>query len=293
MKHAHVRKPVVVKAYICLFVSLTVKAVHLELVSDLTTEAFLACLRRYISRRGKPEVIWSDHGTNFVGASRELRDLMDFLKQQQTEGTISDFCTTQGIQWDFIPEHAPHFGGLWEAAVKRMKFHLRRIVADLKLTFEELTTILTQIEACLNSRPLTPLPDSEEGFDALTPGHFLVGRPLESLPDPSSAQGSLSLLRRWSLCQAVVRHFWKRWSAEYLTTLQRIVKWHKPSKNLSVGDLVILREDNTTPTKWPLARVSKIHPGKDGIVRVVALKTPTGLYTRPVTKVVPLFHPES
>ena len=289
VKHGHVRKPTIVKAYVCVFVSLSVKAVHLEVVSDLTTEAFIATLRRFISRRGKPTVVWSDHGTNFVGASRELRELMEFLNKQKSVKDISDFCSTQSIRWDFIPEHAPHFGGLWEAAVKSAKLHLRRVVGEIKLTFEELTTVLTQIEACLNSRPLVPLPNSEEGFEALTPGHFLLGRPLELLPDPSSSYRSMSLLRRWNLCQALVRHFWKRWSTEYMVTLQKAAKWHQPRRNLSVGDLVVLREDNTTPTKWPLARVARIHPGKDGTVRVLTLKTPTGLYTRPVTKVVPLF----
>ena len=124
IKHAHVRKPTIVKAYVCVFVALSVKAVHLELVSDLTSEAFLACLRRFIARRGSPLLIWSDHGSNFVGAARELKELVKFLKQK-TQRVISEFCTTQRIQWKFIPEHAPHFGGLWEAAVKSMKTHLR------------------------------------------------------------------------------------------------------------------------------------------------------------------------
>ena len=276
------------KAYICVFVSLSVKAVHLELVSDLTTDAFIACLRRFISRRGKPQTIWSDHGTNFIGASRELRELVEFLNRQRAEKVICEFCSTHGINWDFIPERAPHFGGIWEAAVKSLKLHLRRVVGDVKLSFEELATVLAQIEACLNSRPLVP-PSGSEGVDALTPGHFLIGRLLELLPDPPSSFGSPSLLRRWNLCQLLVRHFWKRWSLEYLITLQKVTKWQHSCKNLTEGDLVILQEDNTIPTKWPLARVSKVHPGKDGVVRVVTLKTSTGYYIRPVTKVAPLF----
>ena len=118
VKYGPVRRPTVIKAYICIFVSLTVKAVHLESVSDLTTEAFIASLRRFIARRGKPSLIWSDHGTNFVGAARELKEFNDFLSLQKTQGTISDFCFSQHITWNFIPERAPHFGGLWEAAVK-------------------------------------------------------------------------------------------------------------------------------------------------------------------------------
>ena len=174
------RKPVVVKAYICIFVSLTVKAVHLEVVSDLTTDAFLAALRRFIARRGKPTLIWSDNGSNFVGADREIKNLFNFLCQQKTKLVVSEFCSTQGIEWKFIPQHSPHFGGLWEAAVKSTKRHLRRIVSDVKLTFEEMSTILAQIEAVLNSRPLTPLPCPDEALELDTSSlashsnHFLI-----------------------------------------------------------------------------------------------------------------------
>ena len=126
-------------------------------------------------------MMWSDNGSNFVGAARELRELFQLLKDSVTQQAIADFCSSQHIQWKFIPERAPHFGGLWEAAVKSMKVHLRKIVGDVKLSFEELATVLTQVEACLNSRPLTPLPDADDGFEALTPGHFLVGQPLEAI----------------------------------------------------------------------------------------------------------------
>ena len=155
IKYGFVRKPTVVKAYICVFVSLSVKAVHQELVSDLTTEAFIASLRRFIARRGKPLTIWSDHGTNFVGAARELKELAKFLEKRKTQTIVSEFCTSQNIEWKFIPERAPHFGGLWEAA---MKSHLKHVINNTKLTFEEFSTVLTQVEACLNSRPLTHLP---------------------------------------------------------------------------------------------------------------------------------------
>ena len=220
IKYGYVRKPVIVKA----FVSLSIKAVHLELASDLTSDAFLACLRCFIARRGKPSLIWSDHGSNFVGADRELKELVEFLELQKTNDDISHFCSSQKIVWKFIPEHAPHFGGLWEAVVKSLKRHLRCVTTNVRLTFEEFSTLLTQIEACLNGRPLVPLPNDEDGVEALTPGHFLIGRPLESLPDPSDSYKSVNLLRRWHLCQAIVRHFWKRWSTDYLASLLKFMK---------------------------------------------------------------------
>ena len=174
-----------------------------------------------------------------------------------------------------------------------MKTHLRRILGNVKLTFEELSTTLTQIEACLNSRPLIPLPNDDDGIEALTPGHFLIGRPLEALPDPSFVHAdSITLLKRWQLCQALVRHFWKRWSTEYITHIGQFTKWRRPSRNLRVNDIVIIREDSTIPTKWPLAKVVKVHPGKDNLVRVATVKTSSGVRTRPVTKLAVLLPSE-
>ena len=285
IKTGKTRKPTILKSYACIFVSLVVKAVHIELVSDLTTEAFLATLRRFITRRGLPSLIWSDHGTNFVGAKRELKELYQFLQQQTPCKTLSDFCSSKGIEWRLIPEHGPHFGGLWEAAVKSAKKHLRRTIGDCKLTFEELTTVLAQIEACLNSRPLTPTTSADvDGIEVLTPGHFLIGQPLAALPDASFEDKSVSMLRRWQLCQGLVQKFWNRWSSEYLPILNRHTKWRHPTRNLSVGDIVLLKEDTMVPTKWPLGRVTHIHPGKDQLVRVVTIRTDKGSYKRPVTK---------
>ena len=190
-----VHKPTIVKAYACIFVSLSVKAVHLELVSDLTSKGFIACLRHFIAHRGKTSLIWSDHGTNFVGANRELKEFVEFLGHQRTQGIIAKFCSTQKIEWRFIPEHAPHFWRSLGSGSKEHDTHLKRVVVTIELAFEEFGTILAQIEACLNSRPLVPLPCDDDGVDALTAGHFLIGWPLESLPDPAFSYRSVSLLR--------------------------------------------------------------------------------------------------
>ena len=106
---------------------------------------------------------------------------------------------------------------------------------------EELTTTLAQVEACLNSRPLTGMPDSEEGIEVLTPGHFLFGGPLEALPDPPASFRSIPLLRRWHLCQALTREIWRRWSAKYLGQLQNRSKWRHTTPNLKVGDIVCVK----------------------------------------------------
>ena len=229
---------------------------------------------------------WSWH--QFVGEAQESKELHNFCDRQGTKDCLLDFCSEEGICWHFVPEHAPHFGGLWEVAVKRFKHHFRHIVGDVHLTFEELTNTLAQIEACLNSRPLVPLPAPEEGIEALTPGHFLIGRPLTSLPDPPSSLHLISLLWRWNLCQTLTRHFWKRWLAEYLHQLQQFGKWRRLSLNLEVGDVVCLRGEPTSPAKWPSARIEEVVKGEDGLVRVVVIKTSRGRYKLPITKIVPL-----
>ena len=285
IKYGHVCKPAIVKAYICVFVSLSVKAVHLEMVSDLTTDAFISALRRFVACRGKPKLIWSDHGSNFVGAQKELRELFEFLKQQRKQNIISDFCSAQHIQWRYTPEKAPHFGGLWESAVKSMKYHLKRTTANIKLTFEECATVISQVEACLNSRPLVAIHSDDDGLEALTPGHFLIGRPIEALPDPSFSYRAISLLHRWHLCQAIVQQFWQRWSQEYLASLRRHSKWHNPTRNLCIGDVVVIQESDLVQTKWPLGKVIKTYQGQDGLVRVVDVKTQNGVYKRPSNKI--------
>ena len=210
IKSGKVRKPTILKAYACIFVSLAVKAVHVELVSDLTTEDFLATLRRFNARRGLPTLIWSDYGTNFVGAKRELKERYQFLEQGKSQGILSDFCASRNIEWRFIPEHGPHFGGLWEAVIKSVKKHLRCCIGESRLTFEELTTVLAQVEACLNSRLLIPSPSTDDdGFEILTAGHFLTVQPLSALPNPSFSHQPVSLLRRWHLCQNIMRKFCK------------------------------------------------------------------------------------
>ena len=191
IKLGHTRKPI--------------KAIHLELVTELTSEAFIAALRRFISRRGLRSDIYSDHGMNFIGANREISEMYKFLNKSDVQKRIIDSCSNQGIQWHFIPDRAPHFGGLWEAAVKSFKKHLKK-VAGVKLTYEELSTILTQVEACLNSRPIAPMVTADgEDVEALTPGHFLVGRPICALPDRDQTDKPTHILRRWHLCQQITQ----------------------------------------------------------------------------------------
>ncbi|XP_015594211.1 uncharacterized protein LOC107267260 [Cephus cinctus] len=182
------------KVWVAIFICLAVKAIHLEYAGDLSTPTFLAALRRFFARRGVCTYIYSDKGTNFVGAEKILSKLLD-------QPAIHQEFTRQRITWHFMPPAAPHFGGLWEAGVKSFKRHFYRVVGQAKLTIEEFITICAQIEVCLNSRPLCPLSDSPEDATALTPGHFLIGDALLSPPTPSMKDLHLKPTTRWQYQQ--------------------------------------------------------------------------------------------
>ncbi|GAB0089341.1 hypothetical protein DMENIID0001_038640 [Sergentomyia squamirostris] len=280
------RGKTLVKAYVAVFVCMSVKAVHLELVSSLETQAFLAALRRFVARRSIPHSIYSDNGTNFTGTDKELKVL---LGQQESQEEIRKFANSLSIEWHFNPPGAPNQGGLWESAVRSFKHHFRRTVGHAKLTYEEMSTVLCQIEAVLNSRPLVRLTEDAEDFHALTPGHFLLGMPPTQLPDPALTHLALNRLNRWQLLQRIQQDFAISWKRQYLSTLQSRSKWDKKLKNIKVGDLVLLVEDSGFGVKWPLGVVKEVCRGKDNLVRVASVKTEKGEYKRPITKIVPLY----
>lgn len=274
-----------VKVYFCTFICLVTKAVHLEVVTDLTTEAFIATLSRFVSRRGLCSDLYSDCGTNFVGADAALRKIVKtslFSKASQQQ--IQHFTAPKGITFHFNPPAAPHQGGLWESCVKSVKHHLRRVMGDTVLTLMQFITLITRIEAMLNSRPLTPLSNDPSDLTALTPGHFLIGAPLVTIPETDFSDAPTNRLKHWQLVQAFHQRIWQRWHLEYLHTLQQRSKWTHPHANLQVGDLVMVH-CNSPPSSWPLARITAVHPGMDGVVRVVDLKTVSGHLTRPTVKV--------
>lgn len=284
-KDSRLRKPRTYKSYLCVFVCMVTRAVHLEVVSDLSTEAFLATLDRFIARRGLPSDLYSDNGRNFVGASRHLRDLCSMLETHSDE--IAAQLAKRKIQWHFNPPYAPNFGGIWEAAVKSAKGHLYRTLGDVIFTFEEYCTIFTRIEAILNSRPLCDMsPDPSEELDFLTPGHFLVGRSLLSAPE--EPQDNVAHPRqRWTHLRQIVQSFWKRWSKSYLHSQLQRSKWNKNSASLHEGQLVLLQDGESAPLHWPVGRILSLHPAPDSVTRVLTIRTANGTVVRPVNKVAP------
>lgn len=264
------------KAYLCLFVCMSTKALHLELASELTAEAFLAALRRLIARRGRPSHIYSDCGTNFVSANKQLRMLMQSAAAKES------------LEWHFNPPHAPHFGGLWEAGIKSVKSHLLRVVGQQLLTYEEFYTVLAQTEAILNSRPLTQLSADPHDLLALTPAHFLNMQPLSCLPEKSLMDLPLGRLSRWQLLQRLHQDLWSRWHKEYLHTLIQRSKWTSSTHLAKPGDMVVLKNDQAPPLEWQLGRIVEVFPGADGVVRVATVRTKNGTFKRPLVKLCPL-----
>ncbi|XP_039312392.1 uncharacterized protein LOC120359326 [Solenopsis invicta] len=235
------------KGYVALFICFSTKAVHLEVVTSLTR------------------------------ASRELQEIQEFL--EKTEPEIKSFMIKQRINWSFIPPRSPHFGGIWESAVKLMKRHMYTISQGKVLTYEEFNTLVTEIEAVLNSRPLTPLTSDPSDFNVLTPSHFLIGDSLTQPVQHCLLNVPDNRLSHWQHLQKLRQQLWQR---EYLQELQRRSKWFVSDANVGVNTLVLLIEDNAPPFKWPLGRVVAVHPGADAKVRVVTVKTSTGSYKRAV-----------
>ncbi|XP_037942525.1 uncharacterized protein LOC119675398 [Teleopsis dalmanni] len=275
--HYKVRGKKPTKAYIAVFCCFSTKAVHLELVTDLSTNAFIGALKRFISRRGRCLNIYSDNATNFVGAKNQLAELEESIYSNEGQEAIISACSTTGINFHFIPPRAPHFGGLWEASVKSAKYLLLRSVSTASLTYEELETVVMEIEAILNSRPLTPMSNDPTDLTALAPGHLLIGEALTTHVDSRSKPEKHTLLSRWNLVSQLKHNFWKRWSNEYLMELQQRIKWKTQSANIQLGDMVIIKEDNVPVMQWPLGRIVHVYKGTDGRIRVADVKTSTGI----------------
>lgn len=260
------------KAYICLFICFVTKAVHIELVTDVSSDTFISAFKRFISRRGPVSCLYSDNGTNFVGAKTQLQELL---------------ATRYRIEWKMIPPRAPHFGGLWESNIKSIKTHLYRVIGSQLLTYEELSTVLTEIEAVLNSRPLCVL--NEDPYpEPLTPAHFIMASPLTSLPVANVPDTRKPLTCRKKLLDQMVCSFWSRWRIEYLHNLQVRQKWLDAADNIRIGTVVLMHQDDVPPLRWPMGIITEVFPGRDGTTRVAMVKTSSGSFKRPVVKLCPL-----
>lgn len=273
----------VTKAYVAVFVCLASKAVWLEPVTTLTSEGCLWAVSRLVARWPAVRVMHSDNGRNFVGAANELNR----IHQAWCSKEVVDGMAMRGISWKFITPRAPSHGGLWEAAVKSFKHHLHAVMGRNSLTYEEFDTLLKRISAILNSRPLVAPTSDIRDYTVLTPGHLANGRPTVAPLGPPPEQADAGIIE-WSKLRLKEQEFWERWRKDYLLTLLNRTKWARMRANLEVGDLVMIKEDDTPPGNWKRGRVEKVLPSQDGLVRSAMVRTASGPKARPIVKLVRL-----
>ena len=278
------------KVYICLFTCATSRAIHLEVVTDLSAETFLLAFRRFAGRRSTPQVMISDNATTFQSAAEELKTL-------SSSEEVRAVLNCEGVTWRFIPKKAPWFGGFWERLVGLTKSAIKKVLGRAHISLQMLQTIVVEVEALLNDRPLMYISQDPNDPEPLTPSHLLAGRRITSLPyetqtideinDPSNDEHSR--LSKDAKTQALLlQHFTSRWKNEYLTSLR---EFHRTSGSndckIATGDIVLVHDDGPR-IQWRLAIIEDLIHGGDGLVRAANIRTSTGLTNRPIVRLIPL-----
>lgn len=271
-----------IKRYGCLFTCFTTRAVHIEKLNTMESDSFLNAFRRFIARRGRPDRVWSDNGSNFVGGKAELdRALLDL-----DQDVLERFGLRRGISWHFNPPTASHMGGVYERMIRTVRKVMVGVVnVNVKLTDEVLETLFCEVEQIVNGRPITKVSDSINDSAPLTPNHLLLLR-----ESPAISLGEFHKIdvykRRWRCVQALAEQFWHKWLHEYLLELQKRQKWLRVERNVKVGDLVLLCDENTPRGIWPIAIVTEVQCSPDGLVRSAKVKTKSTTLVRPIAKLV-------
>jgi len=278
------------KVYICLFTCATTRAIHLEVVTDLSTYTFLLAFRRFTSRKSLPQIVISDNGSTYLAAAEELSSLL-------TSEELKESLGRQGVQWKFIPKRAPWYGGFWERLVGLTKMSLKKVLGRAHVSLLMLQTLVVEIEATLNDRPLTHVSCDVADTEPITPAHLLYGRRITSLPyrrveddevvDPTFGEDK-DIERKVKQLGSILQHFRSRWKHEYLTSLR---EFHKTTGNnnqtIAVGDVVLVHDD-CKRIYWKLAIIESLIYGKDNLVRAANIRTSNGTTNRAITKLYPL-----
>ena len=278
------------KVYICLFTCAVSRAIHLEVVMDLSMECFLYAFRRFASRRSTPRLMLSDNASTYLAAAEELQNLL-------SSAALAENLSRRGIEWRFIPKRAPWFGGFWERLIALTKAALKKTLGRTHATLESLRTIVVEVEAVLNNRPLTHVSSDISDPVAITPSHLLYGRPIVTLPhhnvevdevdDPTYGE-TTEIQRRAKVQALLLQHFWSRWRREYLTALREF--HHTTGTNtqtVKVGDVVLIHDD-VPRIQWKLAVIERVNKGADGLIRSANVRTSSGRTNRPIARLYPL-----
>lgn len=267
------------KSYVCLFTCAVSRAVHLELVSSLSTHEFILALSRMISRRGIPHIIYSDNGKTFKKADRDMKEIWKTIKDPE----VQNFFGKKGIEWRFITERAAWHGGYWERLVRSTKTTLKKILGKAALTYTEMETMLIETEGVINSRPITYVFNEIGEPIPLTPSHLLIGKRVTSLPPQKvqtqnvpTTREEINKKQKYRL--ALAEKLWKRWKTEYLLELRSAhhVLLDKNKRETKKGDVVLIHEDNVKKHMWKLGLVKEVIIGRDGKIRSCIVKTSKG-----------------
>ena len=269
-----------VKRYGCIFTCLLTRHVHIEVTHSLDTSSFLNALRRFIARRGNPLKVRSDNGTNFVSGEKEIRLAIKEWNHQQ----INQFLLQHNVQWIFNPPGGSHHGGVWERCIRSVRKLLAAILREQTLDDESLLTLMCEIEYIINGRPLTNVSNDPRDLEALTPNHLLLLWSEPVLPPGNFRKEDCYSRRRWRRVQYLADQFWQRWIREYLPLLQKRQKWNRSCRNFASDDIVLVVNETTPRSSWPLARITHVYPDANGHVWKVKLRTKSSILERPVDK---------
>ena len=270
-----------VKRWGCLFTCLSSRAVHVEVLSTMSAASFVCAFQRFAARRGRPKKVYSDNGSNFVGGERELREAWAEVDMDELTRQLAD----QHVEWVFNPAHASHRGGATERLIRSIREVLTATAGCQMLNDEQLTTLCAEAERVVNSRPLMRASGDVTDDAVITPQDLLLPGSGSTCAPPGVFEPADCYVRRWwRQAQYLADVFWRRWVREYLPTLHERQRWHREQRSLRVGDLVIMKDLDTSRGHWPLGRVTAVHPSQDGLVRSVDLKCRDKVFRRPVTQ---------
>ena len=277
----------IVKHYAVIFTCLNTRAVHLELAADCTTMEFMQVLRRFYALRGVPALMISDNGSQLVGAERELREMVDGLDTEK----LQEFSAERGMKWQFTTPAAPHQNGCAESLVKSCKIGLKKAIGEQVLTPLELQTCLVEVANLVNQRPIGRIPSDPDDGSYLSPNDMLLGRASSTVPQ-GPFRHTKNPRHRVEFVQKIVDSFWTRWTRDVFPSLLPRKQWHAEKRNIRVDDFVIVQTSSAIRGTWNVGRVVSVYPGEDGKVRNVKVKTRTGEYERPITKIAVIYPAE-
>lgn len=274
-----------VKSWGLLMTCMTTRAIHLEKIEGLDTSSFLNGLERIFARRGLPNKITCDNAPNFKRGQKELQAELKKLNYEKLSQKLANF----NVEFSYIPPYSSHFGGIYERQIRTVRLVLQSMLFDRQFTVTDdiMHTFLCQVEAIVNSRPISPLHNRSNDEPALRPIDFLVPKcSITSVPIDSTTVNSFT--KAWKRVHAMLDCFWRRWLRCYLPSLQARSKWWREKNNIRIGDVVLVVDTNAPRSEWKLAKVTEVKVSEDGLVRSVDILCQGKVVKRPITKLVNL-----